>query len=160
MLYLASYVLSTVGAFAVAGAVRETGPDGVSVEVGDLDRWAGLGRSRPLLAGAMALFLIAFAGIPLTSGFVGKFAVFAAASERGGTWLVVVGVLASAVAAVFYLRVIVTMYFAPTHEFAPQPPRVDPLTGFSIALGVVAVIVLGVFPQPVMDLFAHLSLLR
>lgn len=157
--YLAVYGLSTVGAFAVAGAVRETGPDGHAVEVGDLDRWAGLGRTRPLLAGAMALFLLSFAGIPLTGGFTGKFAVFTAAAQRGGAWLVVVGVLASALAAVFYLRVLMTMYFAPAHEFAPDVPKVDPLTGFAIALGVAAVVVLGLFPQPLLNLFADITVL-
>lgn len=105
----------------------------------------------------MALFLLSFAGIPLTAGFVGKFAVFAAAAQRGGAWLVVVGVLASALAAVFYIRVLMTMYFAPAHEFAPDVPRLDPLTGFAIALGVVTVIALGIFPQPLLDLFADLT---
>ncbi|MDP0400470.1 NADH-quinone oxidoreductase subunit NuoN [Tsukamurella strandjordii] len=157
--YLAVYALSTVGAFAVAGAVREVQPDGRTVEVSELDRWAGLGRRRPALAGAMALFLLAFAGIPLTSGFVGKFAVFAAAAERGGVWLVVVGVLASAVAAVFYLRVIVTMYFAPDHEYTPEVPAADTLTWFAIGVGAVSVVMLGVYPQPLLDLFGDLSLL-
>lgn len=157
--YLAIYAISTVGAFAVAGAVREQRPDGGTVEVGDLARWAGLGRTRPVLAGAMALFLLSFAGIPLTGGFVGKFAVFAAAAERGGTWLVVVGVLASAMAAVFYIRVLMTMYFAPAHEFTPDVPRVDPLTGSVIGLGVLVVVVLGLFPQPLLDLFADLTVL-
>lgn len=155
--YLAVYGVSTVGAFAVAAAVRETRADGTTAEVAELDRWAGLGRTRPLLAGAMALFLLSFAGIPLTGGFAGKFAVFAAAAQRGGGWLVVVGVLASALAAVFYIRVLVTMYFAPAHEFTPDVPRVDSLTGFAIALGVVAVVALGVYPQPLLDLFADLT---
>ncbi|GAA1071022.1 NADH-quinone oxidoreductase subunit NuoN [Tsukamurella spumae] len=155
--YLAVYGLSTVGAFAVAGAVRESRPDGGTVEVGDLDRWAGLGRTRPWLAGAMALFLLSFAGIPLTGGFAGKFAVFTAAAQRGGGWLVVVGVLASALAAVFYIRVLMTMYFTPPHEIAPDVPRVDPMTGFAIALGAAAVVALGVFPQPLLDLFADIT---
>ncbi len=157
--YLAVYGLSTVGAFAVANAVRETRPDGGTVEVPELDRWAGLGRTRPLLAGAMALFLLSFAGIPLTGGFAGKFAVFAAAARRGGARRGVVGVLASALAAVFYIRVLMTMYFAAAHEFAPDVPRVDPLTGFAIALGVAAVVALGLFPQPLLDLFGDLTVL-
>lgn len=157
--YLAIYALSTIGAFALAGAVRETRPEGGTVEVGELARWAGLGRSRPWLAGAMALFLLSFAGIPLTGGFTGKFAVFAAAAERGGAWLVVVGVVASAVAAVFYFRVIVVMYSTTPHEFAPDVPKVDPLTAVVIGAGVVAVVVLGLFPQPLLDLFADLTVL-
>ncbi len=151
--YLAAYALSTVGAFAVASVVRDS-----AGEVGDLDRWAGLGRRSPLLAGAMALFLLAFAGIPLTSGFVAKFGVFAAAAERGGTALVVIGVLASAIAAVFYTRVIVTMYFAPAPEFEPDPADVGWWSGFAIALGAASVVVLGIYPQPLIDLFTNLSM--
>ncbi|GAB3132756.1 NADH-quinone oxidoreductase subunit NuoN [Tsukamurella serpentis] len=157
--YLAVYGLSTVGAFALAGAVRDTRPDGGSVEAGDLAQWAGLGRSRPVLAAAMALFLLSLAGIPLTAGFTGKFAVFSAAAERGGGWLVVVGVLASAVAAAFYFRVLAVMYFAPAPEFEPDVPPVDPLTGLTIGLGVVVVVALGVFPQPALDLFGELTVL-
>ncbi|WP_344997598.1 NADH-quinone oxidoreductase subunit NuoN [Tsukamurella soli] len=151
--YLAAYSLSTIGAFAVASVVRDhTG------EVGDLARWAGLGRRRPLLAGAMSLFLLAFAGIPLTSGFVAKFGVFAAAAQQGGVWLVVIGVLASAVAAVFYIRVIVTMYFAQPPEFEPDAVGIGWWAGSAIAIGAVSVVALGIFPQPLIDLFTGLSM--
>ena len=81
-------------------------------ETTHLSRWAGLGKESPIVAGVFAFFLLAFAGIPLTSGFTGKWAVFTAAWE-GGAWpLVVVGVLMSAVAAFFYVRVIVLMFFS------------------------------------------------
>ena len=107
LFYLATYGLSTIGAFAVITLVRDSGG-----EADHLSRWAGLGKRSPLVAGVFALFLLTFAGIPLTSGFAGKFAVFSAAIAGGATPLVIVGVLASAIAAFFYVRVIVLMFFS------------------------------------------------
>jgi NADH-quinone oxidoreductase subunit N len=62
-------------------------------EVSDVNRWVGLGKKSPLVASVFSLFLLSFAGIPLTSGFVGKFSIFSAAYESGNITLVVVGVL-------------------------------------------------------------------
>ena len=114
MFYLLAYGLSTVGVFALLTLVRDG--DG---EASHLSQWAGLAQRSPFTAAVMALFLLALAGIPLTSGFTGKFAVFRAAIEDGAWPLVVVAVLASAVAAFFYLRVIVLMYFSPPAEDGP-----------------------------------------
>ena len=101
------YGFTTIGAFAVVTLVRDqTG------EAAHLSSWAGLGRRSPLVAGVFAFFLLAFAGIPLTSGFTGKFAVFQAAIAGGAIPLVIVGVIASAIAAFFYVRVIVLMFFS------------------------------------------------
>ena len=83
-------------------------------------RWAGLGRRYPLVGVVFSLFLLAFAGIPLTSGFVSKFAVFKAAGEGGAIPLVIVGVIASAIAAYFYVRVIVLMFFTDPPDDAPD----------------------------------------
>src|SRR6202043_1920066 len=83
LFYLASYGLSTIGAFAVITLVRDKGG-----EAGHLSRWAGLGKRSPVVAGVFALFLLSFAGIPLTSGFVGKFAVFQSAIAGGDLALV------------------------------------------------------------------------
>ena len=79
MFYLAAYGITMIGAFAVVTLVRDQ-----AGEAAHLSRWAGLGRRSPLVAGIFAFFLIAFAGIPLTSGFTGKFAVFSAARQRRG----------------------------------------------------------------------------
>lgn len=148
MFYLAAYGFTTIGAFAVITLVRthENGP-----EAADISQWAGLGRTSPMLAGALALFLLAFAGIPLTSGFIGKFAVFQAAVAAGATPLVVVGVLASAVTAFFYVRIIVLMYFAEPEGSGPSVIRAGALTGSVIGLGVAATLLLGVYPTPVLD---------
>jgi proton-translocating NADH-quinone oxidoreductase chain N len=150
LFYLLSYGLTTVGAFAVITMVRDAGG-----EAGHLSRWAGLGRRSPLIAGIFALFLLAFAGIPLTSGFVGKFAVFQAAVAAGETPLVIVGVLASAIAGFFYVRVIVLMFFSDPVPDGPEVVVPSLFTGTAVALGVVATVLLGIVPQPVLDLANH-----
>jgi len=113
LFYLLVYGAATVGAFGVVWLVRErSGEDGpILGEATHLSQWAGLGRTHPVLALAFALFLLSFAGIPLTAGFAGKFSVFSAAVE-GGAWpLALIGVLASSVAVFFYVRIIVLMFF-------------------------------------------------
>jgi NADH-quinone oxidoreductase subunit N len=149
LFYLAAYGFTTIGAFAVITMVRDTGG-----EAAHLSRWAGLGRRSPVVAGAFAFFLLAFAGIPLTSGFTGKFAVFSAAVEAGATPLVVVGVLSSAIAAFFYVRVIVVMFFSEPEADGPAVVA-GPATAAAVALGVTATVVLGVLPQPMLDLAGH-----
>jgi NADH-quinone oxidoreductase subunit N len=148
MFYLVAYGFSTVGAFAVVTLVRDR-----AGEVTEMSRWAGLGRRSPLLAGVFAMFLLAFAGIPLTSGFVSKFAVFQAAASGGAVPLVIVGVLSSAIAVVFYVRVIVLMFFSePPVENAPTVVVPNVATIAAIALAAVVTVGLGVAPQPLLDL--------
>lgn len=116
LFYLLAYGAATVGAFALVTLVREQGADDDAVlgEATRLSQWAGLGRRHPLVAVTFTLFLLSFAGIPLTAGFVGKFAVFSAAVAGGAWQLALVGVLASAAAAFFYVRIIVLMFFTDT----------------------------------------------
>ncbi|MEU7201635.1 NADH-quinone oxidoreductase subunit NuoN [Streptomyces sp. NPDC045470] len=147
LFYLAAYSFVTLGAFAVVTLVRDAGG-----EATQLAKWAGLGRRSPLTAAVFAVFLLAFAGIPLTSGFTGKFAVFKAAAESGAGWLVVVGVLSSAIAAFFYIRVIVLMFFNEPKADGPTVAVPSPLTMTAIAVGVVVTLVLGVAPQYFLDL--------
>nr|WP_210728294.1 NADH-quinone oxidoreductase subunit NuoN [Cellulomonas septica] len=126
LFYLLAYGAATIGAFGIVWLVRErssgTGdePGPVLGEATRLSQWTGLGRTNPLLAVTFALFLLSFAGIPLTAGFIGKFAVFSAAVE-GGAWpLAVVGVLSSAAAAFFYVRIIVLMFFGGAGDGADE----------------------------------------
>ncbi|WP_129841757.1 NADH-quinone oxidoreductase subunit NuoN [Streptomyces sp. RFCAC02] len=147
LFYLASYSFVTLGAFAVVTLVRDAGG-----EATHLSKWAGLGRRSPLLAAVFALFLLAFAGIPLTSGFAGKFAVFRAAADAGAMGLVVVGVLASAVAAFFYIRVIVLMFFSEPKAEGPSVVIPSPLTMTVVGLAAAVTVVLGVAPQYFLDL--------
>ena len=100
----------------------------------------------------MALFLLALAGIPLTAGFTGKFAVFRAAIEQGAWPLVVVALLASAVAAFFYLRVIVLMYFSEPVADGPTVGVPGVPTTVVLAITATATVALGVLPGAVLDL--------
>ncbi|WP_278313305.1 NADH-quinone oxidoreductase subunit NuoN [Lolliginicoccus levis] len=107
LFYLATYGASTIGAFTTLALLRRHTGDATA-----LAHWAGLGRRAPLLAAALAIYLLSFAGIPLTSGFIGKLTVFQAAATSGYLSIVVIGVLASALAAIFYLRVITVLYLS------------------------------------------------
>ncbi|MCK8680255.1 NADH-quinone oxidoreductase subunit NuoN [Streptomyces lichenis] len=147
LFYLAAYSFVTIGAFAVVTLVRDAGG-----EATHLSQWAGLGRRSPLVAAVFAVFLLAFAGIPLTSGFSGKFAVFKAAAEGGAGALVVVGVIASAIAAFFYIRVIVLMFFSEPKPEGPTVAVPSPLTMTAIGVGVAVTLVLGLAPQYFLDL--------
>ncbi|MFF8317097.1 NADH-quinone oxidoreductase subunit NuoN [Streptomyces bobili] len=147
LFYLAAYSFVTIGAFAVVTLVRDAGG-----EATHLSKWAGLGRRSPLVAAVFAVFLLAFAGIPLTSGFAGKFAVFKAAAEGGAAPLVVVGVISSAIAAFFYIRVIVLMFFSEPRPEGPTVAVPSLLTMTTIGVGVAVTLVLGVAPQYFLDL--------
>lgn len=148
LFYICAYAFASFGGFALLAVVRdETGQ-----EVASLDRWAGLGRRRPLMGLLMSLFLLSFAGIPLTSGFIGKFVVFTSAGENGAWALVIVGVLCSAVAAYFYVRVIVSMFFADADDESVQVLVPSPLTTVPIGICAAVTAFLGFFPQPLLDL--------
>ena len=150
LFYLAVYGLTTIGAFAVVTLVRDA-----TGEAAHLRRWAGLGKRSPVIAGTFAFFLLAFAGIPLTSGFTGKFAVFQAAIAGGALPLVIVGVLSSAVAAFFYVRVIVLMFFSAPAPDGPSVVTPGVFTGAAVAIGALATLVFGVIPQPLLNLANH-----
>ena len=147
LFYLLTYGLTTLASFAIVSLVRDS-----SGEATHLAQWAGLGKRSPLVAGSFAFLLFALAGIPLTSGFMAKFAVFRAASQGGATALVVVGVIASAVTAFFYARVVVLMFFQEPSVDGPTVAVPSAYTAVTIALGIAFTAVLGVVPQPVLDL--------
>ncbi|AFM16320.1 NADH dehydrogenase subunit N [Mycolicibacterium chubuense NBB4] len=148
LFYLFAYGFSTVGAFAVVSLVR----DATGEEDTAMARWAGLGKRYPLVGVVFSLFLLAFAGIPLTSGFVSKFAVFKAAGEGGAIPLVVVGVIASAIAAYFYVRVIVLMFFTDRPDGAPVVVVPSALTTAVVTVTAAVTFALGALPQPLLDL--------
>ena len=150
LFYLAAYGFTTIGAFAVVTLVRDS-----TGEADHLSRWAGLGKRFPVVAGVFSFFLLAFAGIPLTSGFIGKFAVFAAAVGGGATALVIIGVLSSAIAAFFYVRIIVLMFFSDPAPDAPSVVTPSLFTSAAVAVGVLATLVLGIVPQPLLNLATH-----
>jgi NADH-quinone oxidoreductase subunit N len=147
MFYLVTYGFTTIAAFAAVSLVR-TG-DG---EASDLSQWQGLGRTSPLLGGIFAFLLLALAGIPLTSGFTGKFAVFQAAIAGHATPLVVVALVCSAIAAFFYVRVIVLMFFSAPPAEGPVVVARPTLTYAAVGIGAAVTLLLGVVPQPLLDL--------
>ena len=147
MFYLVAYGAATIGAFAVVTMVRD--PSG---EATLLSSWVGLGRRSPLAAVIFSVFMLSFAGIPLTSGFIGKWVVFASAWSGGAQVLVVIAVVISVVAAFFYIRVIVLMFFTDGAETRTQVVRPGWSTLVAVGVGVVATLAFGVFPGPLLDL--------
>ena len=151
--YLFAYGVATVGAFAVVTLVRDS-----AGEVTDLNRWKGLGKRSPLIASVFAFFLLTFAGIPLTSGFIGKFAIFSAAYESGAKAVVVTGVLSSAIAAFFYVRVIVLMFFTDATEDSTSVEVPSILTQATIVIAAGITLILGVYPTPLLNFISDLAI--
>ena len=151
LFYLVPYGAASLGAFGVSAA-RERELQGPVT----LETIAGMGWERPVLGAAMWVFMLSFAGMPLTGGFVAKFYAFSAAYQRGWTWLVVVGVIATAISIYYYLAVIRAMYMrtAPAAGIAAvggQPPREWALTA-AVSASVVVVVGSFIAVEPLMDL--------
>ena len=146
LFYLLVYTFTTAGAFGVILLLERNGRE--AVEVGDL---AGLASRHPVMALVLSVFLLSLIGIPPTAGFVGKFYLFGAAVRAGYIWLAVIGVLNSAVAAYYYLRIIVVMYM---RDPEGAPTEVSPSLAGTLALFVAlcGVIWLGIMPAPYLDL--------
>lgn len=147
MFYLAAYALMNIGAFAVISHVA--GKHERYVKVEDL---AGLGRKEPVMAALLAIFVFSLIGVPLTGGFFGKFYVFQAALDSHLVWLTALGLINSAIAAYYYLKIIVAVYMHEPGEAA------DHLTTPSVSLQVaiwasaIGVLILGIFPQTVLSM--------
>lgn len=146
MFYMASYAMMNVGAFAVITHVSRTHEKYVEVET-----LAGLGQRQPITAAILTVFLLSLIGVPLTGGFFGKFYVFKAALDSNLVWLTVLGLLNSAVAAYYYLRIIVVMYMEQPDE--AQEPLMPLSPGISVALAGTAIgtLLLGIFPSVILD---------
>jgi NADH-quinone oxidoreductase subunit N len=151
LFYFVPYCAASLGAFAVVAARERELMQPVT-----LDNLAGMGWERPFLGVAMWLFMLSFAGLPLTGGFFAKFYAFSAAVERDWTWLVIVGVIATAVSLYYYLAVIRSMYMRSEAELqlAPvggAPPR-DLL--LQVGVGVCVLVTVGSFfaVQPLVEL--------
>ena len=145
MFYTASYAAMNVGAFAVVGHFASAGERYVTLE-----DYSGLGKRSPLLAAILTIFLLSLIGIPITGGFFAKFYVFSAALQANLVGLAMVGVLNSAVAAYYYLRVIVFMYMREPRQDAPVSPIPAGL-GIALGLSLAATIYLGVLPGRVLE---------
>ena len=145
MFYTAAYAAMNVGAFAVISHFANAGERYVTLE-----DYEGLGRSSPLLAATLTVFLLSLIGIPITGGFFAKFYVFSAALKANLIWLTLIGVINSAIGAYYYLRVIVVMYMRESRRPAPVTPVPFGL-GAALAISIVATIYLGVLPNRVLQ---------
>ena len=142
LFYFVAYGFATLGAFGVVTLVRDS-----SGEVSDVNRWVGLGKKSPIVAAIFSLFLLSFAGIPLTAGFVGKFSLFSAAYESGNIYLVIAGVVSSAIAVFFYLRIILMLFFTDSNSDSVSVVIPSILTRIAIAISAIATLLLGVAPS-------------
>jgi NADH-quinone oxidoreductase subunit N len=137
--YLLAYTFMNVGAFAVLTLITDKNDHG-----DDLERLAGLGRSRPYLAALMAIFMLSLAGIPPLAGFIGKILVFQAAISAGYLELAVIAIVTSIVAVVYYFRVIGAMYFRDA-EYEPQRTQ-SRMTGLALGVAALGTVLLGILP--------------
>ena len=145
MFYTAAYAAMNVGAFAVVSHFANAGERYVTLE-----DYEGLGRSSPLLAATLTIFLLSLIGIPMTGGFFAKFYVFSAALKSSLVWLTLIGVVNSAIGAYYYLRVIVVMYMRDARKAVPVAPV--PLSlGLALAISILATLYLGLLPNRVLQ---------
>ena len=149
MFYLASYALMNIGAFAVIGYVASRNERFVKI-----DDLAGLGRRQPAVAALLSIFVFSLIGVPLTGGFVGKFYVFQAALNSHLVWLTVLGLVNSAIAAYYYLKIIVAIYMrepdVPTMQLEAPPVSLR----LAMWVSAIGVLVLGMFPSTLLQFAA------
>src|SRR5258706_209901 len=142
MFYLAAYAFMNVGAFAIVTQFSRKGERYVNVS--DL---AGLGQRQPMAAAMLTIFLLSLIGVPLTGGFMGKFYIFKAALDSDLIWLTVLGLLNSAVAAYYYLRIMVVMYMQEPGESTPDLQPAGPAMQIAVFGTALGVLVPGIFPS-------------
>jgi len=146
LFYLLGYAVMNIAAFAVVGMLqRDTN------RYGGLGSFAGLASRAPFLAAAMAVLMLSLTGIPPTVGFFAKLYVLLASVEAGLEWLAVIIVLNAALAAFYYLRVVVYMYMRDP-ETEPAPLDSSPFGWVALAISVAAVVLLGLFPGAALEL--------
>jgi NADH-quinone oxidoreductase subunit N len=153
LFYLVAYGFTVLAAFGLLMLVRDA-----EGEATHLSQWSGLARKSPIAALLMTDFLLSMAGIPLTAGFSAKFIVFRAAFHSAAP-LVVIALICSAIAAFFYLRIIVLMFFADPPEDGPTIAVPGWSTTVALTLGVFITVLLGVYPQPIIELAGNMSVL-
>jgi NADH-quinone oxidoreductase subunit N len=155
MLYLAIYSFMTLGAFAMVAILRKGGLEGEEIE-----DFTGLAKRHKGGAFLMLVFMVSLAGIPPTAGFIGKFYLFMAAVNAGLAWLAIFGLVFAAISAFYYLRIVMVMYM---REPSPEQERntrlaLSPQVSVVLACAVAGVVLLGIFPGPLVSI-ADLSVL-
>jgi NADH-quinone oxidoreductase subunit N len=154
--YLVSYVVTTVAAFGVVSVVslaKQTG------EIEKIDDYRGLAMSRPVIAAVLSTALLSLLGMPLTSGFFGKFYIFSAAAQSGLWSLLIVGLVNSGISAFYYLRVIFAVYSRPPADSesvfkadTDQLPTTPPASAICLAISTATIVFFGVYPTPLLEL--------
>ena len=154
MFYLAAYAFMNVGAFAAVAYLS-----GLGERYQNIEDFAGLAKKQPFVAAMLTIFMLSLIGVPLTAGFFGKFYIFKAALGSHLVWLTVLGLLNSAVAAYYYLRILVMMYM---HEPSEAARNAEPLTlgqRLALALPAVGTLALGIFPTWLLNFAGNSSVL-
>jgi NADH-quinone oxidoreductase subunit N len=154
MFYLAAYALMNIGAFAAITHFSRQGEKFVKIE--DL---AGLGWKQPVTAGLFAIFLLSFVGVPLTGGFFGKFYIFKAALDSNLVWLAIIGLLNGALAAYYYLRILVVMYMNEPGEATLSIQPMGAGIGATLWIAAVGTLLLGIFPGVLLNFATNSSAL-
>jgi NADH-quinone oxidoreductase subunit N len=152
LLYIALYAFMTFGAFAIVAMLRKGGLEGDEIE-----DFTGLSKRHPLAALLMLVFMVSLAGLPPTAGFIGKFYVFMAAVQAGMTWLAVVALIFAAVSAYYYLRLVMVMYMREPEPLSITAPRLvmSPALSIVLACAVAGVVMLGLYPNPIVNFAAQ-----
>src|SRR5206468_10918228 len=146
--YLLTYAIMNMGAFAIVTLMARSGD-----RRNEVDDYNGIGFDSPLLAFSLSLFLLSLLGMPLTAGFMGKIMVFSMGLRQGYIWLVVLGVLNTAVSAYYYLRLIIVMFFRErTTEWSA--PRIPASVAVALVITIIGVFYLGIFPGRVINAFS------
>ena len=159
LVYSLVYGVSTVGAFGIVSLVRVSHGGAAGAEATDLSAYRGLGRRAPWLASAMTVFMLSFAGIPLTAGFIAKYELFVAAVFGGEVWLVGAAVASSAATAFFYTRVIVLMFFREPQGqdvvvFGSRGP-----VAAAVTMAAALTVLVGVLPEPLLTVLSSAAML-
>lgn len=145
--YLLTYAVMNMGAFAIVTLIAQRGDRRTRI-----DDYNGIGFASPVLAFSLSIFLLSLLGMPLTAGFMGKIVVFSAALRQGYVWLVVIGVLNTAISAYYYLRLIIVMFFRErTSEW--EVPRIPASIALALVLTIIGVFYLGLFPGRIISAF-------
>lgn len=152
LLYIAFYAFMTFGAFAIVAMLRKGGLEGEEIE-----DFTGLSKRHPVAALLMLVFMVSLAGIPPTAGFIGKFYVFMSAVEAGMAWLAVVALVFAAISAYYYLRLVMVMYMREPEAHSATSPRLvmSPALSIVLACAVAGVVILGLYPNPIVNLAAQ-----
>ncbi|MFZ1747968.1 MAG: NADH-quinone oxidoreductase subunit N [Nitrospirales bacterium] len=148
MLYLAIYSFMTIGAFSMVAILRKGGLEGEEIE-----DFTGLAKRHKGGAFLMLVFMVSLAGIPPTAGFIGKLYLFMAAVNAGLAWLAIIGLIFAAISAFFYLRIVMVMYMREPSSEQELHTRLalSPQVSFVLACAVAGVVLLGIFPGPLVS---------